>query len=165
MHRKDELISSRRSRKTRRCHLQIVPIVNLQLAKWKTHMLLVRRFSPLVDFSATKLEKWRGKARTALFDQTASALLRPPWEWTDYHRLSGRKQSCGDQSHDPLRLGLPMQIKLSFLSNASQRKPIAKAAVWRRSTVRLNATKWFNHKRGNGSSFKGHLIKMMLFMK
>lgn len=85
-------------------------------------------------------EMWGGNARGGRFVWSDSQLvlsLRPPEEWTDYHRLSGRKPSCWDQSTDPPRFGLWMQIKLFlFIKRLAERKPIPKAAVWRRRTVK-----------------------------
>lgn len=101
-----------------------------------------------------------------MFDPTASSCFHSG------HPRSGQIIICclgGSRAAgsvpNPLRSGLWMQITLSFLSNTSQRKPIPKAAVWRGRTVRLNAAKWLNYKKGNSSNFKGHLGKMMLFLK
>lgn len=85
-------------------------------------------------------KEWRDARRGLVWSGSQLVFsLRPPEEWTDYHRLSGRTSVS-----NPLRSGLWMQIKLSFLSNTLWRKPIPKAAVWCSRTVRLNAAKWLN---------------------
>lgn len=66
-----------------------------------------------------------------LFDVTASSCFqsRPPEERTDYHWLSGRKQS-GRISPWPTEVRpLDPDKAFSFLSNTSQRKPIPKAVA------------------------------------
>lgn len=63
----------------------------------------------------------------------------------------------------PPRSGLRMQINVSFLSKTWWR--IWKAAVCHSRTVTLSAAKQLNYKRGNGSYFKGHLGKKILFLE
>lgn len=49
-------------RKTRQCHLQILWLPNLQLTKWKLHLLSVKHHSPPVSF-------WQNSQKNCLFSE------------------------------------------------------------------------------------------------
>lgn len=118
-------------------HLQIQ---RLPARKMKTTTCpRTNRCSPPVGFFGNKAEKLYifakkaergGKRGDGLFDPTASSgfSLRPPEEWTDYHRLSGRKRSCRISTRPGEVRPLDADKAFPFFSsNAWWRKPIPKS--------------------------------------
>lgn len=143
-------------------HLQIQRLPNLQLAKWKpppapglTAVLHLWGFfgnkAEKLYIFAKKAERG-GKRGDGLFDPTASSgfSLRPPEEWTDYHRLSGRKRSCriSTRPGEVRPLDADKAFPFFFIKRLVEKTNPKKLQCGEDRAVRPNAAKWLNYQNG-----------------
>lgn len=119
------------------------------------------RCSPPVGFFGNKAEKLYifakkaergGKRGDGLFDPTASSgfSLRPPEEWTDYHRLSGRKRSCriSTRPGEVRSLDADKAFPFFFIKRLVEKTNPKKLQCGEDRAVRPNAAKWLNYQNG-----------------